>query len=100
MEFAYDGGGLGKGGDVTLYVDGAQVGEGRVERTHWAIFSFDETLDVGRDTGSPVSDDYGARGNAFTGTVNWVQIDIDAAAQDHDHLLSPEERFHVAMAKQ
>ena len=31
MEFTYDGGGLGKGGDVKLYVDGEQVGEGRVD---------------------------------------------------------------------
>jgi hypothetical protein len=34
MEFAYDGGGIGKGGTVTLYVDSEQVGQGRVERTH------------------------------------------------------------------
>jgi arylsulfatase len=33
MEFAYDGGGLGKGGTVTLYVDGEQVAEGRVDGT-------------------------------------------------------------------
>ena len=26
MEFAYDGGGMGKGGEVTLYYDGAEVG--------------------------------------------------------------------------
>ena len=30
MEFAYDGGGLAKGGDVTLYYDGTAVGTGRV----------------------------------------------------------------------
>ena len=61
MEFAYDGGGLGKGGDVTLYVDGEQVGEGRVEATVPMVFSGDETTDLGRDTGTPVSDDYGPR---------------------------------------
>ena len=59
MEFAYDGGGLAKGGTVTLYVDGEQVGEGRVEATVPMIFSGDETADVGPDTASPVSDDYG-----------------------------------------
>jgi arylsulfatase len=53
MEFAYDGGGPGKGGTVTLYLDGDQVGEGRVEATVPLIFSADETADVGRDTGSP-----------------------------------------------
>ena len=50
MEFAYDGGGLGKGGDVTLYVDGEQVGEGRVEHTVPMVFSADETTDLGRDS--------------------------------------------------
>jgi hypothetical protein len=100
VEFAYDGGGLGKGGAVTLYVDGHKVGEGRVERTHAFFFSMDETLDVGSDAGEPVSPDYGPRGNAFTGKVNWVQIDIDAAAKDVDHLIGAEERFHLAMARQ
>ena len=59
MEFDYDGGGLGKGGTVTLYVDGDKVGEGRVEGTVPMIFSADETADIGSDTASPVSDDYG-----------------------------------------
>ncbi|MGG7507486.1 sulfatase-like hydrolase/transferase [Plantibacter sp. YIM 135249] len=100
MEFVYDGGGIGKGGDVTLYVDGAAVGRGRVDRTHWGIFSMDETTEVGSDAGAPVTEDYGPSGNEFTGTVSWVQLDIDPAAEDHDHLISPEERFRVAMAKQ
>ena len=50
MEFAYDGGGLAKGGNVSLYYDGKKVGEGRVERTQPMIFSADETTDLGRDT--------------------------------------------------
>src|SRR6185436_17573002 len=54
MEFAYDGGGLAKGGAVTLFVDGTKVGEGRVEGTEPMVFSGDETADVGRDTGSAV----------------------------------------------
>jgi hypothetical protein len=58
IEFAYDGGGLGKGGDVTLFVDGDQVGPGRIPRTHPLSFSLDETTDVGRDTGAPVTPDY------------------------------------------
>jgi arylsulfatase A-like enzyme len=100
MEFAYDGGGLGKGGAVTLYVDGEQVGKDRVEGTVPMMFSADETCDVGSDTASPVSDDYTVAGSRFTGTVNWVQIDIDEAAEDVDHLISPEERLHIAMARQ
>jgi arylsulfatase len=100
VEFAYDGGGLGKGGDVTLYVDGKQVGAGRVERTVPMVFSADETTDVGSDTATPVSDDYGQRDSEFTGTVQWVQIDIDEAAQDADHQLDPNELLRVAMARQ
>ncbi len=100
IEFAYDGGGLGKGGDAVLYVDGAKVGGGRVEGTHPLLFSGDETTDLGSDLGTPVSDDYGAADSVFTGKVEWVQIDVDEAAEDPDHLISPEERFRVAMARQ
>ena len=67
MEFAYDGGGLAKGGTVSLYVDGDKVGEGRVDATEPMVFSGDETTDVGSDTATPVSDDYGPRDSAFTG---------------------------------
>ena len=100
MEFAYDGGGLAKGGTVTLYVDGAQVGEGRVEGTVPMIFSGDETTDVGSDNATPVSDDYGAGDNAFNGRVEWVQIDLGEDAEDADHLITPDERLRVAMARQ
>ena len=98
MEFKYDGGGVGKGGGITLFVDGKDVGKGRVERTVAMIFSGDETCDVGKEGGSPVSPDYGPTGNEFSGEVNWVQIDLEK--DDHDHLISPEERFKVAMARQ
>ena len=100
MEFAYDGGGLAKGGTATLYVDGAKAGEGRVAGTQPMIFSGDETTDVGSDTATPVSDDYGPRDSVFTGRVRWAQIDIDEAAEDLDHLITPEERLRVAMARQ
>jgi arylsulfatase A-like enzyme len=100
MEFAYDGGGLAKGGTVSLYTDGQKFGEGRVEMTEPFAFSADETVDVGEEAGSPVSPDYGPRGNAFTGQVNWVELDVDKAALDADHILTAEERFKVAMAFQ
>ena len=98
MEFAYDGGGLGKGGDVTLYVDGNKVGEGRVDMTLAMIFSADETCDVGIDNASPVSPEYGPRGNAFNGTIDWVQIDI--GDDDHSHMIAPKDRMSLAMARQ
>jgi len=47
-----------------------------------------------------VSDDYRSEASVFNGTVSWVQIDIDAAAEDLDHLITPEERFRIAMARQ
>jgi hypothetical protein len=100
MEFAYDGGGLAKGGTVSLYVDGAKTGEGRVEASVPMAFSGDETCDVGSDTASPVSDDYKGASSVFTGSVNWVQIDIAEAAEDLDHLIAPEERLRLAMARQ
>src|SRR5271168_4369380 len=98
MEFKYDGGGLAKGGNASLYMDGAMVGEGRVDITVPMAFSADETCDVGKGTGSPVSPDYDPKDNVFSGEVNWVQIDLEE--DDHDHMISPEERFKLAMARQ
>jgi len=100
MEFAYAGGGLGKGGTVTLYTDGTKVGEGEVGATLAMIFSADDGCDVGEDTGAPVSQDYGPRGNAFTGRVKGIQIAIADAAQSEDHKVSPEEAIRIAMARQ
>jgi len=100
MEFAYDGGGLAKGGTVSLFIDGQKVGEGRVAITEPFAFSADETVDVGMEGGSPVSPDYGPRDNAFNGQVNWVEMDVDKEALDQDHFLTGEERFRVALALQ
>jgi arylsulfatase len=100
MEFTYDGGGYGKGGTAALYLDGTEIGRGRVERTHPFAFSLDETTDVGMDCGSAVSEDYEPGRNEFNGNVRWVQIDIDAAAEDPDHTISAAERLHLAFAQQ
>ncbi len=61
-------------------------------------YSADEACDVGSDTGSPASPDYGPSGNSFTGSIEWVQIDL--GDDDHNHLIPPEERFKIAMARQ
>jgi arylsulfatase A-like enzyme len=98
VEFAYDGGGLGKGGDVTIYYDGDSVGTGRVEATQAMIFSADETTDIGYESGTCVTPDYTAHTSRFTGTINWVQIDL--GKDDHDHFIDPEERLRIAMARQ
>jgi len=99
MEFDYDGPGLGKGGDVTLYLDGVKVGEGKVAGTAPMIFSADDTCDVGGENGALVADDYPVP-NAFTGEVNWVEIDVGKAAEDADHQIDPDELVRVAMARQ
>jgi arylsulfatase len=98
MEFAYDGGGLGRGGTATLYVDGAAVGSGRVERTHGYNYSLCETGGVGIDSGSPVTDDYRPEQSRFTGSIHWVRLDI--GADNHDHLIDPERLLHFAMSRQ
>jgi arylsulfatase len=100
MEFAYAGGGVGKGGTASLYVDGKKVGEGKVAATAAIVFSADDGCDVGEDTGAPVSPDYGPRGNAFSGRVKGAQIAIADAAESDDHLVSPAEVVRVAMARQ
>jgi arylsulfatase len=100
MEFAYDGGGLGKGGNVTLFVDGSKAGEGLVDATLAMIFSADDGCDVGRDTGAAVSQDYGPIGNAFNGTIKGVQLAIADAAEEADHKVDPEQALALAMARQ
>ena len=75
VEFKYDGGGVGKGGTVTMFVNDKKVGEGRVDKTILGRFSADETFDTGLDTGSPVSNLYQSPFK-FTGTLNKIEINI------------------------
>jgi hypothetical protein len=96
-EFAYDGGGLAKRGDVTLYYDGKAVGTGRVEQTRPMIFSADETTDIGDDYGMPVSGDYAAA-HKFNGRIEVVQIDV--GEDDHSHLIDPAEVARIATSRQ
>jgi arylsulfatase len=100
MEFAYAGGGVGKGGKVTLYTDGKKVGEGDVGATLAMIFSADDGCDVGEDSGSAVSPDYGPVGNAFTGEVKGVQLSIADDPKNSDHLVKPEDAVNAALGRQ
>jgi hypothetical protein len=95
VEFAYDGGGLAKGATIILYVDGMEVGKGRLDATIPIGFSADETTDVGKDTGSRVVPDY-EPGSSFTGTINWVEIEI--GEDDQSHLITPAQQavYHLA----
>ena len=76
LRFAYDGGGIGKGGKATLTVDGKPVAEGRIERTIPIRVTLDEALDVGEDTGTPVTTSYDVPFR-FEGDVDRVVIDLE-----------------------
>ncbi len=78
LDFKYDGGGIGKGGLVTLSVDGKEVANGRLARTIPFRVSADETLDIGEDTGTPVSEDYHVPFK-FTGIIDRVVVDLSEA---------------------
>jgi arylsulfatase len=77
LDFAYDGGGPGKGGMGTLLVNGQKVAEGRIEHTQAGLFSADETADVGIDLGTPVIEAIGAEAKSrFTGRIPKVTVEI------------------------
>jgi arylsulfatase A-like enzyme len=87
FDFAYDGGGIGKGGQGTLAVDGDKVAEGRFEKTIPFRFSLEESFDVGQDTGTPVIDEYDAKMPfKFSGTLKKVEVKLGADQ------LSPQKR--------
>ena len=84
FEFAYDGGGLGKGGKGTLFVNGKQVATGRIERTQCCVFSADEGADVGIDEGTPVTEAYKVPFK-FTGKIARVTVEMkDVKAADRN----------------
>ena len=74
-QFKYAGGGAGKPADVALLVDGKQVAHGRIETTIPIRLSLDETLDIGEDTGTPVSEDYQPPFK-FTGEIEKVTVQL------------------------
>ena len=98
MEFKYDGGGVAKVAPCRSLSTARRTARVASKERVPMLFSADETCDIGKETGSSVSPDYGPAGNEFSGQVSWVQIDLEK--DDHDHLISPEERFKVAMARQ
>ncbi|MGG5890074.1 arylsulfatase [Falsiroseomonas sp. HC035] len=100
MEFAYAGGGLGKGGIATLYIDGRKVGEGEIGATLAIVFSADDGCDVGEDSGAPVSPDYPPGSNHFNGRVKGVELAIADAAENSDHLVDPMDAVRMALARQ
>ena len=83
FEFAYDGGGIGKGGTGTLFVNGKKVATGRIDHTQCCAFSADEGADVGADEGTPVTEAYKVPFK-FTGKIGKVTIELkDIKSADH-----------------
>jgi hypothetical protein len=76
MDFAYDGDGVGKGGLATLFLGDDEIANGRIEKTQPAIFSADETADVGVDEATPVVGAYADNRGQFTGRVISVTVSI------------------------
>ncbi len=78
LDFVYDGGGRGKGGKATIYVDDKAVADARVEKTQPNIFSADETADVGLDNQTPVAEGigYGPEETRFTGKIDKVIVAV------------------------
>lgn len=77
FDFAYDGGGLAKGGTGTINVNGQKVAEGRIERTQPFVFSADDTADVGIDLGTPVVEQIGSgHASKFTGRIPKLVLEI------------------------
>jgi arylsulfatase len=74
-EFKYDGGGMGKGGTLTLFVNDKKVGEGKMKQTQGITLGLGGALDIGEDTGSPVDDEY-TPPNRFAGTIKQVTVDL------------------------
>jgi arylsulfatase len=98
-DFDYDGGGLGKEGTASLYVNGDKVAEGRVDLTHPMIFSADSTASAGEKDGAPICPDFDRFGkNAFSVKVNFVYIAV--GDDSHDHFIDEEDRIRFAMSLQ
>lgn len=77
FEFAYDGGGPGKGGLGTLFVNDEKIAEGRIPHTQFGIFSADETADVGIDLGTPVVEAIGSEAKSkFNGRIPKITVSV------------------------
>jgi arylsulfatase len=97
MQFDYDGGGVAKGGTARLFVDGDEIGDGRIGRTQPLPFASDEPFEIGTDGGSPVTAEYGSL--HFTGDVKYVELEIPADARDYDAQVPADDRLAVVLTK-
>ena len=96
-EFAYDGGGLAKGGTVTLYYDDDQVGQGTLSATAPIVFSATETSEIGQEFGSTVVPGTAPADTVFNGTISRVRL--TTGQDDHSDMIDPEDVINMLMAK-
>ncbi|MGC4001954.1 MAG: arylsulfatase [Pirellulales bacterium] len=75
VDFKYDGGGMGKGGAITVTANGKTVASGRMEKTIPIQMSLGEGLDIGEDVGSAVDFTYKLPFK-FTGTIDKVNVEL------------------------
>ena len=94
--FKFDGGEPGAGGKGTLYINDKKVGEGRIDKTVPFVFAADETLDLGCDLASAVTED--APKGEYQGKLHWVRIDLEE--DDVSHLEPEEQKYSRIIAKQ
>jgi len=64
---------MGKGGNSSISVDSEEVAQGRIEKTVPIVFSQEENLDVGENSGTPVNLNYDVPFK-FTGKLDRVTI--------------------------
>jgi arylsulfatase len=97
-EFAYEGEGLAKGGDVTLYYDGEKAGVGKVAVTQPMIFSATEGVEIGGELGTTVLPRARPEDTAFNGEIKWIELAI--GEDDHSHLIDPADHMQRLVSKQ
>jgi arylsulfatase A-like enzyme len=97
-EFAYDGGGLAKGGTVTLYYDGEQTGQGTLAATAPIGFSPNETAGIGHELGTTVLPGTAPADTVFNGKISWVRL--TTGQPDNSDMVDPEDVINMLMAEQ
>lgn len=75
LELNYDGGPLGSGASVSIYINGEKTGEGKLTKTNLGANGNYESIELGRDIISPVSDKYKVP-FTFKGKINKVTIEL------------------------
>lgn len=107
FDFKYDGlgaatmvfgdySGIGKGGTGVLKVDGRAVATEKMDHTLPFILQWDEALDIGSDTGTPVDDNDYSAPFTFTGKLDKITLNIDRPKLSPDDIKRLQETARAA----